>query len=128
MQCVIGGILAAGSLYMPESPRYVSLHTLIKSATDVFIRWLIDTDKDEEGMRVIADLHGGDPSNFKAKAEFQEIKDRVMFDVSCLSLSFWFASDVTISASQARRDHTSRCGRSIRSASCSLWLLKALLS
>ncbi|KAJ7932510.1 general substrate transporter [Mycena leptocephala] len=60
IQCVIGAILAAGSLAMPESPR-----------------WLIDTDKDEEGMRVIADLHGGDPDNLVALAEFQEIKEKV---------------------------------------------------
>lgn len=45
-------------------------------------RWLIDTDKDAEGMKVILDLHGGDPENIIAKAEFQEIKERVMFDVS----------------------------------------------
>ena len=45
-------------------------------------RWLIDTDKDEEGMRVIADLRGGgnldDPV---AKAEFREIKDKVLAEV-----------------------------------------------
>ncbi|KAK0456686.1 general substrate transporter [Armillaria borealis] len=61
MQCVIGGILAAGCLAMPESPR-----------------WLIDTDQDDEGMRVIADLHGGNLQNHVAIAEFQEIKDKVM--------------------------------------------------
>lgn len=44
-------------------------------------RWLIDTGKDSEGMRVIADLHGGDPEDREAKAEFQEIKDKVMADV-----------------------------------------------
>ncbi|KAI0274743.1 general substrate transporter [Gloeopeniophorella convolvens] len=63
IQCVIGAILAAGSLVMPESPR-----------------WLIDVDRDEEGMRVIADLHGGDPEDLVAKAEFREIKERVMFE------------------------------------------------
>lgn len=62
---MIGIILAVGSLLMPESPR-----------------WLIDTDKEEEGMRVIADLHGGDPNNLVALAEFQEIKDKVLEDVS----------------------------------------------
>ncbi|KAI6162096.1 hypothetical protein EDD17DRAFT_1579918 [Pisolithus thermaeus] len=61
IQCVIGSILAAGSLLMPESPR-----------------WLIDTDQDEAGMQVIVDLHGGDPNDILAKAEFQEIKDKVM--------------------------------------------------
>ncbi|KAH8120440.1 general substrate transporter [Phellopilus nigrolimitatus] len=63
MQCIIGGILAGGSLLIPESPR-----------------WLIDTDKDDEGMRVIADLHGGDPDNSVAREEFREIKERVMLE------------------------------------------------
>ena len=44
-------------------------------------RWLIDTDKDEEGMRIIADLHGGNLDNIEAKAEFREIKDKVVFEV-----------------------------------------------
>ncbi|KAK7059064.1 hypothetical protein VNI00_001688 [Paramarasmius palmivorus] len=61
MQCVIGAILAGGSLVMPESPR-----------------WLIDTDKDEAGRQVLIDLHGGDPEDLNAMAEFQEIKDRVL--------------------------------------------------
>ncbi|KAF7320085.1 MFS domain-containing protein [Mycena kentingensis (nom. inval.)] len=60
IQCVIGAILAGGSLLMPESPR-----------------WLIDIDKDDEGMAVIADLHGGDPENIVAIAEFEGIKDKV---------------------------------------------------
>ncbi|KAJ6485258.1 general substrate transporter [Mycena vulgaris] len=63
VQCVIGAILAAGSLFMPESPR-----------------WLLDTDKDEEGMRVIVNLHGGDPHDPVAKAEFQEIKHKVLME------------------------------------------------
>ena len=33
-------------------------------------------------MRVIADLHGGDPDDPDAKAEFREIKDRVMSEVN----------------------------------------------
>ena len=56
---------------------------LIKS-----LRWLIDNDRDAEGMRVIVDLHGGDPEDPIAKAEFREIKDKVMFDVS-LSFNRW---------------------------------------
>ncbi|KAG6917295.1 hypothetical protein DXG01_003136 [Tephrocybe rancida] len=42
--------------------------------------WLIDTDKDEEGMRVLADLHGGDIDDPVAKAEFREIKEKVIFE------------------------------------------------
>ena len=49
---------------MPESPR-----------------WLIDTDQDDLGMRVIADLHGGDPNHPEAQAEFKEIRDRVQLEV-----------------------------------------------
>jgi len=60
-QVAIGALLAVGSLAMPESPR-----------------WLLDTDKDEEGMRVLVDLHGGDKENPVAKAEFAEIKDRII--------------------------------------------------
>jgi hypothetical protein len=43
--------------------------------------WLIDVDRDDEGMRVIVDLHGGDPEDLVAKAEFHEIKQRVIADV-----------------------------------------------
>jgi hypothetical protein len=32
-------------------------------------------------MRVIADLHGGDPEDSEAKAEFHEIKERVILEV-----------------------------------------------
>ncbi|KAF8965884.1 hypothetical protein BDZ97DRAFT_1658260 [Flammula alnicola] len=61
IQCVIGAILAAGSLLMPESPR-----------------WLIDRGREEEGLVVLADLHGGDLNGTVAKAEFNEIKDTVV--------------------------------------------------
>jgi len=43
--------------------------------------WLIDVDRDDEGMRVIADLHGGDPEDLGARAEFHEIKERVISEV-----------------------------------------------
>lgn len=33
-------------------------------------------------MRVIADLHGGDPGNSVAIAEFEEIKEKVQEEVS----------------------------------------------
>ena len=57
------------------------------------LRWLIDVDRDEEGMKVIADLHGGDPEDLIAKAEFQEIKDRVIFEVSDLLRARWISVD-----------------------------------
>jgi hypothetical protein len=45
-------------------------------------RWLIDTDRDEEGMQVLADLHGGgDIKDERAVFEFNEIKEGVVLDV-----------------------------------------------
>jgi hypothetical protein len=43
-------------------------------------------------MQVIADLHGGDLEDVSAKAEFQEIKGRVNFDVS-IFLVLWLLLD-----------------------------------
>ena len=83
-QCVIGAILAGGSFFLPESPRYMKrLFPIISLSLTVFSmqRWLVDTDRDSEGMRVIADLHGGDLDDPIAKAEFREIKDKVVADV-----------------------------------------------
>lgn len=94
IQCIIGSILAGGSLLMPESPRYVGIpdwhYGILLTA---FGRWLIDTDRDDEGMRVIADLHGGDPNNPIALDEYQEIKDRVVAEVisSFVVYDAWFA-------------------------------------
>lgn len=54
--------MAIGSLLLPESPR-----------------WLLDHDRDSEGMKVLADLHGGgDPRDPKARLEFREIKENVL--------------------------------------------------
>ncbi|KAF8812059.1 general substrate transporter [Phlegmacium glaucopus] len=61
IQCIIGAILAGGTFLIPESPR-----------------WLIDNDKDQEGLQVLADLHGGDLNNSVAQAEFKEIRDKVI--------------------------------------------------
>jgi hypothetical protein len=36
-------------------------------------------------MQVIADLHGGDPEDTTAKAEFREIKERVISEVASFS-------------------------------------------
>lgn len=82
MQCVIGAILAAGSLVIPESPRYDNTTPVIYNTLTPFLRWLIDTDQDAAGMRVIVDLHGGDPTDMLAQAEFREIKEKVISEVS----------------------------------------------
>lgn len=70
VQCIIGLILAVGTIFIPESPR-----------------WLMDTDADEQGMKVLADLHGdGDLDDDRAKLEFKEIKKGILVDVSrCFS-------------------------------------------
>ena len=63
LQAIIGLTLAFGSLLLPESPR-----------------WLLDNDRDEEGMRVLADLHGGgDPREPRARLEYREIKENVHY-------------------------------------------------
>lgn len=89
-QCVIGAILAGGSLFLPESPRFVSLSYGNEIFLNTAPRWLIDTDKDTEGMRVIADLHGGDLEDPVAKAEFREIKDKVIADVCDPIMTLYF--------------------------------------
>lgn len=44
-------------------------------------------DQDEDGMRVIADIHGmGDPEDEAAKDEFRLIKEGVLADVRDASL------------------------------------------
>ncbi|EOR01982.1 Sugar transporter STL1 [Wallemia ichthyophaga EXF-994] len=62
-QCIIGGILALGSLIIPESPR-----------------WLLDQKQDDEGFRVLVDIHGGYYNNVKADREYREIRDAVEQD------------------------------------------------
>lgn len=62
MQCIMGLLLAGGSLLICESPR-----------------WLLDNDHDEEGIVVIANLFGkGDIHNPKAREEYREIKMNVL--------------------------------------------------
>ncbi|KAK3943458.1 MFS glucose transporter mfs1 [Diplogelasinospora grovesii] len=62
MQCIMGALLALGSLIIVESPR-----------------WLLDNDHDEEGIVVIANLYGGgDIHNPRARDEFREIKMDVL--------------------------------------------------
>ncbi|GAA5859169.1 hypothetical protein JCM8547_008899 [Rhodosporidiobolus lusitaniae] len=61
-QSVIGLVLAIGTLFLPESPRF-----------------LLDIDADEEGLSVLADLHAdGDTEDERAREEFREIKEGVL--------------------------------------------------
>ena len=62
LQCIMGGILAIGSLALSESPR-----------------WLLDHHHDEEGLIVLGNFYGGgDPQHPKARAEYKEIKEAVL--------------------------------------------------
>ena len=49
-------------------------------------RWLIDTGRDEEGMVVLADLHGGNLDDPKAMEEFREIRHAVEQEASQILL------------------------------------------
>ncbi|KAJ9122889.1 hypothetical protein QFC24_003927 [Naganishia onofrii] len=63
IQCLGGVILAAGTFVIPESPRF-----------------LIDTDQDDEGLRVIADFHDGNMDDPITRSEFTEIKEAILAD------------------------------------------------
>lgn len=89
VQPIIGMTLAIGSILLPESPR-----------------WLLDKDRDEDGMRVLADLHGGgDPREPRARLEFREIKENVLFmrsqgehSYSAALRKYWYRTMVACSA------------------------------
>jgi hypothetical protein len=71
----------------------------------MFYRWLIDTDKDVEGMRVIADLHGGNLDNPIAVAEYREIKDKVHEEVSITCFRLLTPHSIQPSENLAKADH-----------------------
>ena len=73
--------------------------------------WLIDVDRDDEGMRVIADLHGGDPEDLAAKTEFREIKERVIAEVLFFSGSVRQSHILnSLSVRVGRPERTRQCG------------------
>lgn len=83
---------------MPESPRYENTTPLVFNALTSFLRWLIDTDQDAAGMRVIVDLHGGDPDDMLAQAEFREIKEKVVSEVSVPMVTRLYHNSIPYSA------------------------------
>jgi hypothetical protein len=103
IQCLGGAVLAAGTWVTPESPRCVWLSYFLTSAYNpsasllaslrLYVpipdRYLIDKDRDDEGLRVIADFgSGGNMDDPLAKAEFTEIKEAILADVSsCIPTS-----------------------------------------
>lgn len=66
LQMIPAFILSLGMLLFPESPR-----------------WLFDNGREEEALRVLADLHGkGDINNELVRLEYEEIKQQVEFERS----------------------------------------------
>ncbi|KAJ3476770.1 hypothetical protein NLI96_g10930 [Meripilus lineatus] len=64
LQMIPAIVLSLGMLVFPESPR-----------------WLIDHDREEEALEILADLHGnGDPDNELVQLEYAEIKGQVHFE------------------------------------------------
>ena len=83
------------------------------------ISWLIDNGKDQEGLEVLADLHGGDLNNSVAQAEFKEIRGKVISEVlSVSSLSLDSLIHGFLSVKMERVDHTRRCGPNIANVFC----------
>ena len=81
--------------------------------------WLIDNDKDQEGLQVLADLHGGDLNNSVAQAEFKEIRAKVILEV--LSTPILTLDNLIyrcLSVNQERVDHIKQCGTSIADECC----------
>ncbi|ETW76257.1 MFS sugar transporter [Heterobasidion irregulare TC 32-1] len=64
LQMIPAIILSTGMLAFPESPR-----------------WLVDHNREDEALQILADLHGGgDPNNALVQLEFEEIKQQVYFE------------------------------------------------
>ena len=83
------------------------------------ISWLIDNDKDQEGLQILADLHGGDLNNSVAQSEFKEIRAKVILEVcSTLFLSLDSFAYGFLSVNRGRVDHTKQCGPSIADGFC----------
>lgn len=72
----------------------------------MYFRWLIDTDNDVAGMRVIADLHGGNLNDPVAVAEFNEIKHKVQQEVIQTSIITWSSSLFCCSVNLAKAGRT----------------------
>jgi len=64
IQMIPGLVLGFGMLFFPESPR-----------------WLMDHDRNDEALQVLADLHGkGDINNELVQLEYHEINNAVLFE------------------------------------------------
>ncbi|KAK1221784.1 high affinity glucose transporter [Marasmius sp. AFHP31] len=64
LQAIPAIILFFGMFLFPESPR-----------------WLMDHDRDDEALQILADVHGkGDKNNELVRLEFEEIRQQVIFE------------------------------------------------
>ncbi|EJD07765.1 general substrate transporter [Fomitiporia mediterranea MF3/22] len=64
LQMIPAIVLAIGMLWFPESPR-----------------WLIDHDREDEALQILADLHGnGDKDHPLVQLEYEEIRQQVYFE------------------------------------------------
>lgn len=87
VQCIGGAILFGGSFITPESPRYVSGPSSDGIMTNLN-RFLVDHDREVEGLAVIADFQGKPLDDEDVLAEYKEIRDAVLLDVSPAVTSF----------------------------------------
>ncbi|KIM59088.1 hypothetical protein SCLCIDRAFT_1218080 [Scleroderma citrinum Foug A] len=66
LQMIPALVLMAGMFFFPESPR-----------------WLVDHDREDEALQILADLHGqGNSNDDLVRLEFEEIKQQVHFERS----------------------------------------------
>ncbi|KAM0749989.1 general substrate transporter [Meredithblackwellia eburnea MCA 4105] len=64
LQLIPAVVLVIGMIFLPETPR-----------------WLMDHDRNEEALKLLASIHGGgDPNNELVQLEYNEIKDQIDFD------------------------------------------------
>jgi hypothetical protein len=91
IQCLGGAFLFIGSFITPESPRLVYSHS-----NDIVLmnRFLVDTDREVEGLRVIADFQGKPLDHEDVLLEYKEIRDAVLLDVSYFWRGAWDGADV----------------------------------
>lgn len=79
-------------------------------------------------MQVISDLHGGDPDDIIAKAEFEEIKERVMFEVRATCNLWLYAVNLDYRERMVKVARMQSCGSVTKGEFYSQCHLKLLLN